>query len=99
MRHLARYEHMLMLRAIWDLPVIHYQLVDIPLVLLRTLGSAQFASVGKRKGRQSLGADISDDAGVAFHVHFDGSDGKCQVRNLDRARCNTLLEWDLQVQR
>jgi hypothetical protein len=30
---------------------------------------------------------------VLFHVHFDGADGKCQVRNLGVSRCLTLLEW------
>ena len=96
MGHLGRYEHMLMLRAVWSDRVIHYQVVDIPLTLLRKLGSADYKPVGTRKTRQSIGADVFDDRGVAFHVHFDGSDGKCQIRNLDRGRCNTLREWDYQ---
>jgi hypothetical protein len=98
MSHLARYEHMLMLRAIWERGnVFHYQLVDIPVPMLRLMANATYALVGRRRGRQSIGADVVDAAGIAFHVHFDGSDGKCQIRNLDRRRCVTLAEWDLQV--
>ncbi len=97
MGHLSKYEHMLMLRAVWEPPVIHYQIVDIPLVLLRRLGTASYGAVGKEgRNRRSIGGDVLDDRGIAFHVHFDGSDGKCQIRNLRRDRCNTLREWDYQ---
>ena len=34
-----------------------------------------------------------------IYFHFDGADGKCQVRRLDIERCNTLLEWDLKYRR
>jgi hypothetical protein len=97
--HLARYEHMLMLRSIWGGGVLHYQLVDIPMPLLRRLSEGNFAIVGRRAGRQSIGADVLMNDRTAFHVHFDGSDGKCQIRNLSRALCDTLLEWDLQITR
>ena len=97
MAHLVRYDHMLMLRSIWDDRVLHYQLVDIPMAVLRLLDQGIYAVVGRRTGRRSVGADILIDGRRAFHVHFDGSDGKCQVRNLDRSLCNTLLEWDLQI--
>lgn len=97
MEHLSRYEHMLMLRAVWDDPVIHYQLVDIPISLLRRIKSASIEPVGRRKGRRSLGGDVLDESGRAFHVHFDGSDGKCQIRSLSIDRCRLLLSWDLQI--
>ena len=95
--HLSRYDHMLMLRAIWPQAEghIHYQLVDIPVPLLRRLGNITFAPVGRRPGRHSLGGDyVAADGHVSFHVHFDGSDGKCQVRNLSVADCRVLREWD-----
>lgn len=95
--HLSRNEHMLMLRAVWDEPVIHYQLVDIPVTLLRRIATADIQPVGRRQGRKSLGADVFDEAGKVFHVHFDGADGKCQIRGLLTDRCNVLLDWDLQV--
>jgi hypothetical protein len=88
---------MFMLRSIWGEGVLHYQLVDIPMPLLRRLSEGNFAIVGRRAGRQSIGADVVMHDRTAFHVHFDGSDGKCQIRNLSRALCDTLLEWDLQI--
>lgn len=91
--HLSRYDRLLMLRAIWPGDQIRYQLLEIPIPLLRTMDSANIQPVGRRPRRQSLGGDVQDAAGIAFHVHFDGSDGKCQIRNLPVARCRMLSEW------
>jgi hypothetical protein len=74
-----------------------YQLVEIPVDLLKLIGAADIAPVGRRKGRQSLGGDVRQGDKLLFHVHFDGSDGKCQVRNLEIEQCNILLDWDLQI--
>jgi hypothetical protein len=95
--HLDRYDYILMLRAVWQLPLIHYQLVEIPVTLLKLMANSTFASVGKRTGRQSIGADVVREGEILFHVHFDGSDGKCQIRNLDLKNCSTLSEWDLKI--
>ena len=80
--HLSRYDEILMLRAIWQLPVIHYQLLRIPIEILRRIGTAELHPVGRDARRRSLGADVLRRGQRMFHVHFDGSDGKCQVRNL-----------------
>ena len=95
--HLSRYDYILMLRAIWEVPVIHYQIVDIPVSLLKLIKGAELKSAGKRPGRQSLGADVYYEGKMAFHVHFDGSDGKCQIRNLSIANCQLLFAWDIQI--
>ena len=91
--HLARYDRMIMLRAVWADSVVNYQLVDIPLGLLRLIERVELSHVGRRRGRRSLGGDISIGEEVAFHVHYDGADGKCQIRNLSLDRCNVLLAW------
>jgi hypothetical protein len=96
LRHLSRYDRILMLRAIWELPVIHYQVVDIPITLLRLIEGAQLMPVGKVTDRQSLGADVYQDGTKVFHVHFDGTDGKCQIRGLAVADCQLLFAWDIQ---
>ena len=92
--HLSRYDRMFMLRAIWSDSVVHYQLVDIPLDLLRLIQQVDLSQVGRRQGRRSLGGDVSKDDEVVFHVHYDGSDGKCQIRNLLLEQCDLLREWD-----
>jgi Type II site-specific deoxyribonuclease len=95
--HLEKYDVILMLRAIWQPPMIHYQLLEIPVDVLKLIQIAKLHPVGQRKGRQSLGADIYRGKDKVFHVHFDGSDGKCQVRNLELKHCVMLLEWDLHI--
>lgn len=97
MEHLERYDLLRMLRAIWALPVLHYQLVEIPIDILKLIRTAEPEPVGHRKGRQSLGADVYRGDERLFHVHFDGSDGKCSLRNLHVRHCRPLLDWDLQI--
>lgn len=97
LRHLSRYDYILMLRAIWEKPVIHYQLLDIPVDLLRLINEANLVSVGKLSKRQSLGADVYQGERKLFRIHFDGSDGKCQIRGLAVSDCELLLSWDIQT--
>ena len=92
--HLSRYERMLMLRAVWSENILQYQLVDVPLELLRLIRQVELSYVGRRQGRRSMGGDISIGDEVAFHVHYDGADGKCQIRNLALNQCVVLRRWD-----
>jgi hypothetical protein len=91
--HLSRYDGILMLRAIWGDGVIDYQLLDVPISILQQMKGHEALSVGRRLGRRSLGFDVFDGTEILFHVHFDGADGKCQVRNLRVQRCIMLAEW------
>lgn len=94
LHHLAQYEEMLMLRAVWlNPPSFHYQLLSIPPKLLGLINTAQFLEVGRRTGRRSIGGDVLVEGKLAFHIHFDGADGKCSVRNLDVDQCQLLKEW------
>ncbi len=94
LNHLARYEYILMLRAMLSPGVAyHYQLLDVPLDLLRRMDGLTAQPVGTRTNRRSLGMDVPG-GGVLFHVHFDGADGKCQIQRLQVENCRMLLEWD-----
>ena len=95
--HLSRYDMILMLRAVWDRPLIHYQLLEIAGDTLGLIRTGVFGPVGQRLGRRSLGADVLRGGEMLFHVHFDASDGKCQIRGLDVKNCVMLLEWDVAV--
>jgi hypothetical protein len=99
LRHLAKYDHMLMLRAIWGKAVINYQLIDVPIDLLKRIKDVRVVPVGRRKGRCSQAGDFHDGKTRLFRVHFDGADGKCQIKNLLVSRCQTLLEWDQPLSR
>ena len=50
MDHLTKYDIILMLRAIWKRPLIHYQLLEIAVDILRLMGSADLQAVGRRAG-------------------------------------------------
>ena len=82
-----------MLRAVWGDEEIAYQLVDIPISLLFKMKRSTAVDVGRRTGRRSLGFDVIEKGTVVYHVHFDGADGKCQVRGLRVDRCLMLAEW------
>lgn len=97
LQHLSRYDYILMLRTIWKLPVLHYQLIDIPIELLRLVEGASLAGVGKLTERQSLGVNIDKEGKKVYRVHFDGSDGKCTISGLSISECDILLTWDLQI--
>jgi len=87
-----------MLRSIWERPLLHYQLLEIPIDNLRLIETADVQVSGKRKGRQSLGAKVSANNQVLFSVFFDASDGKCAIRNLRVSDCVMLREWDVKVE-
>ena len=97
MAHLSRYDHILMLRALWRENLIHYQLLEIPISILQLLGKIAVLPVGKRKGRPSMAADVFLQELKVFRVHFDGADGKCQIHRLPVSQCRLLLEWDQPV--
>jgi hypothetical protein len=92
--HLSQYDYMFMLRAIWRQDAFHYQLVEIPLDLLKLIATTIVLPVGKRAGRKSMAADVYHQNEKIFRVHFDGADGKCQIHRLPLNQCRLLLEWD-----
>ena len=92
-KHIARHDRMLMLRAIWGSLAFRYQLVEVPLPLLRKIRAAKFAEVGTRAGRKSLGADVFEGDKKLFRVHFDGADGKCQIHQLSLEHCASC-QWE-----
>ena len=95
--HIERHDRMLMLRAIWKINEIDYQLVEIPLHLLKLMRSAQFAGVGIRPGRRSVAGNIMLENERVFRVHFDGADGKCQIHRLLIQFCRILREWNQSI--
>ena len=97
LRHLRRYDYILMLRAVWERPVIHYQLIDIPIDLLRLIQATELQVVGDREGKRSLGADVYLEGRKIFRIRFDASDGKCSITGLPVAECQTLATWDIQI--
>lgn len=92
--HLSNYDVILMLRAIWEDDIIHYQLVEIPVDLLRLIRDVELQPVGKGK---SLAADVRRSETRIFRVYLDATDRKCQIQKLDVGQCIVLMEWDLHL--
>jgi hypothetical protein len=87
-----------MLRAIREgARTFRYQLVDIPIPLLALMRNIEVTPVGRRTARKSLAGDVFEDGTRLFRVHFDGTDGKCQIQRLPISRCNMLLQWDYYI--
>jgi hypothetical protein len=93
LEHLSRYDHLLMLRAIWRPNPVYYQLIEIPLDLLKLIADVTVLAVGRRLGRHSMAADVYAQDSKIFRIHFDGADGKCQIHRLPVRLCRMLLEW------
>jgi hypothetical protein len=98
LKHVSRYDHLLMLRAIWQQGLIRYQLLEIPLDVLKLMAHITVLPVGERSGRKSMASDVFDGNEKVFRVHFDGADGKCQIHRLSLSRCQILLEWDQPIE-
>jgi hypothetical protein len=94
LRHLSRYDHILMMRAIWETQKFCYQALEIPLELLRRIIHIMVESSGRRTGRQSLSGFVIEGEDQIFQIRFDGADGKCQIKNLRLDRCLILAEWE-----
>jgi len=94
--HLSRYEGILMLRAIWEREnLIDYQLLEIPLDLLRRMQGCTALPVGRRAGRRSLGFDVTEGEDILFHIHFDGADGSNDAGVRDGPLSLSGLRWGL----
>lgn len=95
MEHLGRYDVILMFRAVWEAEALRFQLVDIPVEMLRLIDDVSVQRVGRRSGRQSLAADVIRAKQRIFRLHFDASDGKCSIRNLGIEHCAILEQWEV----
>ena len=41
-----------------------------------------------------MATDVLQDGERLFRIHYDGADGKCQIRGLTFSVCHKLAEWD-----
>jgi hypothetical protein len=95
LEHLNRYDIILMLRAVWELPLIHYQVLEIPVETLRLIETVNLQPA-RGRGR-SLRATVTRENQPVFNVFFDATDRKCVIRNFQSANCAMLAAWDVQI--
>lgn len=97
LEHTTRYERVFSLRALRRGPDWKYELVEIPLNLLKSaehgelemkMNSKQYPKPGYCHVRDALGKRL-------FQLYFDGgTERKLQVRNLEKSLCNVCAEWE-----
>lgn len=95
-RHLEHYERMLVLRA-FIVPGngYRYELVEVPLAVLRLIAAVPDSSFPEKNPSGSSGLDLDDGRGVAFRVLLDGSVEKVRIFNLRINRCVVHAEWHI----
>lgn len=96
--HLGKYERMIILRAYRNLPSVDYDLLELPLDLLRRVGDLEASAYGPR-GAKSGGCstEITIDGQRAFTLVLDGSVEKVTIRDLLVRRCIIHASWRVRL--
>lgn len=102
LRHMESYEKILSLRAIQKAPHWKYELVEIPISILKLaeggelemkLDSKQFPKPGYCYVRNERGD-------IIYSLYFDGGgERKLQIKNLSKDYCHVHAEWEFFIPR
>lgn len=95
LHHLSQYTRMITLRG-FDRPndnSVFYELLEIPLDVLRACGELRAADFSPRTANGSSSATVCYEGSPAFRLVFDGSVEKITVHNLSRSVCIPHGEW------
>lgn len=95
--HMKAYERIFILRCLSRRPSKwHYELVEIPLELLRTASSGKLRIMDDSPQSPKPGyCDVVDaDGEPAFQLYFDGgTERKLQIKNLHKRNCIVHAQW------
>lgn len=92
--HLDEYERIIVFRA-FDVegPAVEYELIEIPVELLRKMENLTHDCFSKRTKNGSSSAKVSLGGKVAFQLSFDGSVEKVTIRSLLVEYCRKHASW------
>lgn len=96
LKHLARYDRILTLRAIGKTPNWHYELVEIPKSLLARSKDGELEMKTESKQNPKPGyCHVRDEKGLPlFQLYFDGgTERKLQIKGLQKSACLLHAEW------
>lgn len=96
-RHLRQYERMFTLRAF---PVEHgwrYELLEIPLAVLRAVSTLKPSDLSALTKAHGTSAIVKWEGKAAWYLRFDGSDDKITVAGLSAALCKRHAEWTVKL--
>ena len=97
LRHMGQYERILSLRALRKGPDWHYELVEIPTVLLQQAQTGQITMQHESRQTPKPGyCDVRDRSeNLLFRLYFDGgTERKLQVKDLLKSSCIVHGEWE-----
>lgn len=100
--HTTQYQRILVLRKLPDIASgPHYELVEIPMVLLRESRNGVFEMKlnSTQKGTKPGYCYVKDLAGkLKFALYFDGGgERKLQIKSLDKQHCEVHADWQFVV--
>ncbi|MCZ8016226.1 MAG: hypothetical protein O9274_11050 [Limnobacter sp.] len=96
--HLSHYERILTLRSFVSDTKITYQLVEIPMEVLKSIARLIDLDFSERTGNGSSSATVrGDDGSPMFTLSLDGSVEKITVRTLSIRLCTIHAVWDINL--
>jgi hypothetical protein len=97
---LNQIDRILVMRA-FDLPLdfIKYELVEIPINILKTMGDIEIGEFGKRTKNGGSSAIVNYLGAQAFRLVLDGSVEKVTVSRLEKSLCSVHCTWEIPVSR
>ncbi len=102
--HMTHYERIFTLRclsakAVADVMVFDYELVEIPKSLLQAAdGQPIEMKVNSRQNPKPASCYVYDERGLAFELYFDGgTERKLQIRSLAKRNCQVHATWTIKV--
>ena len=93
LKHLGKYERMFSLRAFSIPNGQEYELVEIPLEILRAASLVRTEDLSPITKAHGTHAWVKWDGVRAFRLTFDGSDDKITIASLARHLCKIHAEW------
>ncbi|MEM8638344.1 MAG: restriction endonuclease [Cyanobacteria bacterium P01_G01_bin.54] len=97
LRHLENYERILILRAIQKAPTWKYELVEIPIDVLKLAleGELEMKIESKQFPKPGYCYVRDQQKKRVFDLYFDGgSERKLQIKNLDKRYCHVHAKWE-----
>ena len=97
LEHIERYEKVFILRALQKAPHWKYELVEIPIPILKLAadGKLEMKLESKQFPKPGYCYVLDEQGNTVFNLYFDGGgERKLQIKNLNKGYCRVHAEWD-----
>ena len=97
LEHIERYEKVFILRTLQKAPHWKYELVEIPIPILKLAadGKLEMKLESKQFPKPGYCYVLDEQGNTVFNLYFDGGgERKLQIKNLNKGYCRVHAEWD-----